>query len=342
MATDVLLRDVTEEDIPIFFEQQLDPAANYMAAFTARDPADRAAFMARWDRIRADDSITKQTILLDGQVAGSVVAFVAPWSSKLEVAYWIGRAFWGKGIATRALAALLRSVQVRPIYARAARDNIGSLRVLEKCGFTVAGYERGFAHARGEEVEEVVLELREKGPEAVTLDWVADLSDADHEAIRLLSLAVYPPEQFADWPGRSVEWSAPEWCVRIRGDGDALASYVGVYVRQAEWDGRAVRVGGIGNVKTHPAVRRRGLASLGIRRAVEFFREQPALEFALLLCEPHLLNYYARLGWREFGGRLLVRQRGVACAFAFNRVMTQGIRVEGPVAGTIDLCGPPW
>ena len=85
---------------------------------------------------------------------------MAPWSGKLEVTYWIGREFWGQGIATKALAALLSTVKTRPLYARAARDNIASLRVLEKCGFMIAGYERGFANARGEEVEEVVLELR--------------------------------------------------------------------------------------------------------------------------------------------------------------------------------------
>ena len=60
------------------------------------------------------------------------------------------------------------------------------------------------------------------------------------------------------------------------------------------------------------------------------------------MCEPHLLGYYTRLGWREFAGRLLVRQRGEASEFTFNRVMTCGVCTEGPAAGTIDLCGPPW
>ena len=165
MTSDVLLRDVIERDLPIFFEQQLDPAANQMAAFTAKDPADRAAFTAKWAKILGDDSITKRTVLCGGRVAGNVAAFVAPWSGKLEVTYWIGREFWGQGIATAALSALLRAVKPRPLYARAAKDNIASLRVLEKCGFTIAGYERGFANARGEEIEEVVLELRAEAPE---------------------------------------------------------------------------------------------------------------------------------------------------------------------------------
>ena len=180
------------------------------------------------------------------------------------------------------------------------------------------------------------------GELALTVDRFADLTEADHEGIRLLSLAVYPPEQSTDWPGRDLEWSAPEWCVRVRGGDGALASYVGVFVRDAECDGRPVRVGGVGNVKTHPAARGRGLAGLSIRRAVEFFRNRPGVEFALLVCGSSLLGYYARLGWREFGGRLLVRQRGAPAEFTLDRVMTHAVRSEGPAAGTIDLCGPPW
>src|SRR5262249_15652925 len=75
MTSDVVLRDVTETDLPILFEQQLDSAANQMAAFTAKDPADRAAFAAKWAQILDDDSITKRTVLFGGRGAGSVSAF---------------------------------------------------------------------------------------------------------------------------------------------------------------------------------------------------------------------------------------------------------------------------
>jgi aminoglycoside 2'-N-acetyltransferase I len=178
--------------------------------------------------------------------------------------------------------------------------------------------------------------------EAVTLDRIEDLADADREALRSLSLAVYPPETSADWPGRQIEWSAPEWCVRVLGEDGAPVSYVGIVLREARHDGRPVRVGGIGGVKTHPAARGRGLASVGIQRAVEFFREQPDVGFAVLVCEARLIGYYERLGWREFAGRLLVRQRGVVVEFTFNRVMTCGVRSAAPRAGVIDLLGPPW
>lgn len=159
LTGDVLLRDVIESDLPIFFEQQLDPDANYMAAFTSKDPADRDAFMAHWTRILGDETTINKTILFNGQVAGSVASYKDEEFGEREVTYWIGKNYWGKGIATRALSALLDHVKERPLYARAVKDNIGSLRVLEKCGFSICGEGKGFANARGGEVEEFILKL---------------------------------------------------------------------------------------------------------------------------------------------------------------------------------------
>ncbi len=157
MTNNVLLRDVADSDLPIFFEQQLDPDANYMAAFTARDPADREAFMAHWAKIRGDAAITTKTILCDGQVAGNIACFEE--FGELEIGYWIGKQYWGKSIATKALAAFLGHVKTRPLHARVAKDNIASLRVLQKCGFAIRGEDKGFAGARGAEVEEYILKL---------------------------------------------------------------------------------------------------------------------------------------------------------------------------------------
>jgi RimJ/RimL family protein N-acetyltransferase len=154
----IVLRDVMMSDLPIFFDQQLDPEANRMAAFTRKDPADRDAFMAHWAKILRDETITIQTILFDGQVAGSVLSYVDE-DGQLEVSYWIGRPYWGKGVATRGLLAFLDHIKVRPLYARVAQDNIGSLRVLEKCRFTRIGEGRGFSQARGQEVQEFLLRL---------------------------------------------------------------------------------------------------------------------------------------------------------------------------------------
>ena len=158
MTSDLFLRDVIEDDLPVFFEQQLDSDANYMAAFTARNPADRDAFTSHWNKILGDDTTTNKTILFAGQVVGHIASFER--LGKPEVSYWIGKEYWGKGLATKALSEFLGQVKVRPVYARAAKDNTASLRVLEKCGFEISGRDKGFSHARGTEVEEFILELR--------------------------------------------------------------------------------------------------------------------------------------------------------------------------------------
>jgi RimJ/RimL family protein N-acetyltransferase len=151
---EVRLRDVTEDDLPIFYEQQADPEANAMAAFPARD---REVFAEHWAMVLADDSVSKQTILFDGHVAGNIVRFEQ--SGQPLVGYWIGKEYWAKGIATRALSLFLGQVEVRPLYARVAKHNVASIRVLEKCGFTVAGEEKAFSSAGGDEVEELVMRL---------------------------------------------------------------------------------------------------------------------------------------------------------------------------------------
>jgi RimJ/RimL family protein N-acetyltransferase len=154
----VELREVIKSDLPIFFEQQLDPTANYMAAFTRKDPTDREAFDAHWTKILTDETIPIKTILLDGNIAGSVLSYEQ--FAEREVSYWLGKEYWGKGIATKALSIFLSELKARPLYARAANDNIASIRVLEKCGFVISGHDKGFANARGEEIEEVVMILK--------------------------------------------------------------------------------------------------------------------------------------------------------------------------------------
>jgi RimJ/RimL family protein N-acetyltransferase len=149
------LREVHDSDLPVFYRQLNDPEALRMAAFTPEDPADRDAFEDHWKRIRSTSLV--RTILADGDVVGNAAVYGEP--GEREVTYWVDRAYWGRGVATAALRGLLAEVPERPLYARAAADNAGSLRVLEKCGFRATTLATGYAPARGEEIEEVVLLL---------------------------------------------------------------------------------------------------------------------------------------------------------------------------------------
>ncbi|MEZ6241647.1 MAG: GNAT family N-acetyltransferase [Phycisphaerales bacterium] len=156
---DVRLRLVEPSDMETLFAHQLERDATRMAAFTSENPSDRAAFEAHWARILGNPEIVVRTITLaeDGAVVGHVASFMR--GDEREVTYWIGRDHWGRGIATAALRLLLEEVGERPLHARAAKDNIASVRVLEKCGFRLVGYERGFANARQQEIEEAVFVL---------------------------------------------------------------------------------------------------------------------------------------------------------------------------------------
>ena len=149
----VLLRDVAESDLPIFFEQQLDPEATAMAAFPSRD---REAFDTHWAKIMADEMVILKTILYNGQVAGSIVSW--EMDGNQEVGYWLGREYWGKGIATQALAEYLGIVTTRPLFAHVAKHNVASRRVLEKCGFKVIGEDK-YTNIGNVEVDEFVLKL---------------------------------------------------------------------------------------------------------------------------------------------------------------------------------------
>jgi len=133
MNDKVRLRNIEPNDLPVFYEQQLDPDATRMAAFPARD---RASFDAHWERnILGNPDAIAQTILVDGEVAGNIGSW--PQEGIRLVGYWIGKEYWGKGVATRALSAFLHVVKDRPLHAHVVKHNVGSIRVLEKCGFSV-------------------------------------------------------------------------------------------------------------------------------------------------------------------------------------------------------------
>ncbi|CAA9478188.1 MAG: hypothetical protein AVDCRST_MAG12-1335 [uncultured Rubrobacteraceae bacterium] len=131
----VLLRGVAQGDLPVLFDHQKDPAAIRMAGVP---PRDLAAFEAHWARMLADETFTNRAVLFEGRVAGHVMSFER--GGHREIGYWIGREHWGKGVATEALSQFLARAEARrPLRAKVARHNAGSVRVLERCGFVIVG-----------------------------------------------------------------------------------------------------------------------------------------------------------------------------------------------------------
>ena len=151
------IRKTQKEDLNKLFDFQADDDAGCMAAFVSNTWKDREGYIAKWEKFLQNDSINSYTIFLNGAIVGSVGTWVM--GDEPQITYGIGKAFWGKGIATTALALFLKKVDTYPLYGRAASDNIRSIKILERAGFVKTGTGRGFAAARNQEIEEVIFRL---------------------------------------------------------------------------------------------------------------------------------------------------------------------------------------
>ncbi|UOQ53535.1 GNAT family N-acetyltransferase [Hymenobacter cellulosivorans] len=153
----VTLRPTTPADLEQLFHFQLDEEARYLAAFTPPDHTNKAAYVEKYGGFLLNPTIHMQTILVDGTIAGSISKFEIEGDA--EITYWLDRAFWGRGIATAALATFLTLEVTRPLFGRVAFDNRGSQKVLKKCGFVRIGTYQGFANARQTAVAEFIYQL---------------------------------------------------------------------------------------------------------------------------------------------------------------------------------------
>ena len=140
-----------------FFIFQLDDEANYLAAFTSKDPTDKTAYLQKYTKFVSDPTINMKTIIVENIIAGSIAKF--EMEGDAELTYWIDKKFWRKGVATKALKEFLNNENTRPIFGRVAFDNFGSQKVLEKCNFLKIGTDKGFANARQAEIEEFIYKL---------------------------------------------------------------------------------------------------------------------------------------------------------------------------------------
>ena len=131
--TKITLRPVLETDLPILFQQQLEPKAIAMSAYPSKD---KGEFMRHWEGILKNKTIVARTIIYKDKVAGHIICW-KEGKYEQQVGYWIGKQFWGRGIATSALEEFLPEVKVRPLYAHVANHNPASKRVLEKNGFAL-------------------------------------------------------------------------------------------------------------------------------------------------------------------------------------------------------------
>ncbi len=146
---------MADDDLPLLFAHYDDEDAQWLVAFVRESCRERDGFIAHWRSLRESPEVTPRVIVADDAVVGQIASF--PRDGRREVGYWLGRPYWGRGIASAALAAFLRSEDTGTLHARVAKDHTASLRVLEKNGFTICGEDRAFGNARGTDVAEWLL-----------------------------------------------------------------------------------------------------------------------------------------------------------------------------------------
>ncbi|MFD7558104.1 GNAT family N-acetyltransferase [Streptomyces sp. NPDC059835] len=151
------LRETRDGDLDVFWEQLTDPGLRYTPERAGASSYDREHFDTHWAGIRRDPAVTLRTVVADGAVVGYAAVFGQPGGR--QVTHVIGVEHRGRGIASRAVAELVRLEGTRPLYAGAVADSAASVRVLVKCGFTVTGRTREFVRSRGEEVDVLLLTL---------------------------------------------------------------------------------------------------------------------------------------------------------------------------------------
>ena len=167
------------------------------------------------------------------------------------------------------------------------------------------------------------------------------MSDTQQKALNHLRAAVYPPEVIATLPGRFFTWASPQWSILLW-DQDELVTRVGLVAREIDNDGMIKKIGGVGGVMTHPARQGQGLASQAMREASRHFDTDLNVSYALLFCRPHLIEFYERLMWKPFRGKVFVQQPQGKVDFSTNGPMVLDVKEQAPLNSVLDLNGLPW
>ena len=138
----------------------------------------------------------------------------------------------------------------------------------------------------------------------------------------------------------AYQWAPSQWYATARIDGNLVGSLT-LVAREAAAAAERVRVGGVGNVVTKPAYRRRGVALAMMRAAEGVMRARLDAEFGLLICRRAVAPVYEKAGWVRVAGPTRFWQPAGITTYPEETMILQLTAREWP-GGSIDLCGLPW
>jgi aminoglycoside 2'-N-acetyltransferase I len=165
--------------------------------------------------------------------------------------------------------------------------------------------------------------------------------DASWSEVEPLFQAIWPPEVVAKLPWAGIVSAHAELRVLLRDDADEVVCHVGIYRREAKWNGRKVIIGGIGGVLTREDKRRRGYATIALDAAIRTLQDEGSIDLGLLFCEPRHAPFYVGRGWTPFEGDIYAEQP--SGRIKYTAIMPHVFDLRRKLhRGTIDLCGLPW
>jgi [ribosomal protein S5]-alanine N-acetyltransferase len=141
-------------------------ANNAKVAANLRDqfphPYTRSAAATYLVEVRLADVETSFAVEYAGEAIGGIGFRLGTDISRLsaEIGYWLGEPYWGRGLTTRAVFATsewaFENYKLTRVFAMAFSHNVGSMRVLEKAGFTREGILRRSAIKNGVLLDQVL------------------------------------------------------------------------------------------------------------------------------------------------------------------------------------------
>jgi [ribosomal protein S5]-alanine N-acetyltransferase len=154
----LVLRPFTEADAALLFEHARNPNVTRFTLWDAHKTIDDTlTFIRDYAALRYAEGLADPyaiTVIPDPRPIGACGCFWASHPNRtMELGYWIGEPFWGKGIAAEASRPVIdvafREFEAERLQARVIAGNTASSRVLEKLGFRYEGTLRASLFRRG-------------------------------------------------------------------------------------------------------------------------------------------------------------------------------------------------